>query len=156
MQAVTHRNPIRNPAREQITAAIKAALDAAPNRSELARQIGVSRKQTYEWEAGNNTPSLEMLAALAEATGTQIVLAFGLETTKEAAPDVPERLERIEGLVWAIAAATPGVELEELSKKLDAKIAADLEASRRQAAERIADQAGGQSDVSPGSRRGSR
>lgn len=86
MLGVTQRNVIRNPAREQITAAIKAALDSFPNRSELARRIGVSRKQTYEWESGNNTPSLETLAALAEATGVPIVLAFGPAEAHEEAP----------------------------------------------------------------------
>ena len=95
MLGVTHRNLIRNPAREQITAAIKAALEAVPNRSELARQIGVSRKQTYEWESGNNTTSLETLAALAEATGVPILLAFGPEQTENEPPE-PEWVKRLE------------------------------------------------------------
>ena len=77
---------LHNPGREQITEAIKAALDSYPNRSELARRLGVSRKQTYEWEAGNNVPGLEVLASLAELTGTPIVLAFGPVADTEETP----------------------------------------------------------------------
>lgn len=85
---------IHNPGREQITAAIKGALNAYPNRSELARRLGVSRKQTYEWEAGNNVPGLEVLASLAEITGVPIVLAFGPDT-ETPAPAKPERVDEI-------------------------------------------------------------
>jgi hypothetical protein len=55
---------------------------------------------------------------------------FSLDTTKEAAPRIEERLDRIEGLARAIAAATPGIRMDEVEA-----VVAELEQLEQQPVE---------------------
>lgn len=133
--AVTQAIGIRNPGRAQVTEAITKALKAYPNRSELARQLGVSRKQTYAWEAGDNLPPLDTLAKLAELTGQPIVLTFG--TQEEAAPS-PEGTGRLDAEAIAQAVATKlDARLQELAKDAARQAAEDASQRVRQSAEQL-------------------
>lgn len=96
-----------------------AALLQYANYQHVGDALGVGRAAVQKWAKGKNVGARQV-----EQVERLYLSALGLpDAKKEAAPDIPERLERIERLVRAIAVATPGVKLpmvEETIARVDA------------------------------------
>jgi hypothetical protein len=74
------------------------------------KMVQPERKLIYRWTKGEVTVPLDRLQEFAQAIEQPITLVLGPETQKEAAPDIPKRLDEIEDLLCAIAKVS-GVDL---------------------------------------------
>lgn len=76
----------------------------------LAREAGVTRNTIYNWEGGVTAPALDELSKVArrlELPLSALVDAWDGKTQKEAAPDLPERLDKIERYLRVMARGLP-------------------------------------------------
>lgn len=77
-----------------------------PTVTELVKRAQVTRNTVYNWEGGKSAPALDELDKVAQTLGvplSHLVDAWaGRQAQQNAAPDIPERLDRIEAKVDAI------------------------------------------------------
>lgn len=86
------------PRPENITDAVSKMLNGS-NKSELARELDVSRETIYRWERGDAIPTLPELQRLAALTGHEVRLRFNSQE-----PDIDEQIADLQRSFSAFAA----------------------------------------------------
>lgn len=104
---------LHDPTREALSEVVTALVRRHGGATAVSRKVSVDRTRVHDWMNGNI--GIDRLGQLAYALDEPLVVSFG-PTYENAAPLNEERLERIERMVTAIAAVTPGVDLEEVER----------------------------------------
>jgi transcriptional regulator with XRE-family HTH domain len=90
-----------NPSKDDLVKTIAEIIDSAPNVSELARAVGVSRSTLYLWRRGDALPDLEKLERLASATSSSITFHLGddVPLPPDAISEIIDRLDELTSIV---------------------------------------------------------